>query len=593
MMAATAPKATSVTAASRSRKSLSMSPPACLPGHPRPILCRETTHRPEPCAVRCRYCPPMSMGGAAQDLAEHLAESESLFRALFDANILGVTIVDEQRIVEANDAFLRMVGYSRGELLAGALEWAAMTPSEHAVSDVRAMHLLETTGTAEPWEKEYIRKDASRVPVLIGAATVHRDPFRAVCFVLDLGERHRAMERVKRLHTLASDLSAALSADEVADAILVHGVAATDASSAVLGLPMGRELILAHHHRHGVAARAPDRLSMKAAAPMPEAMRTAHPVLLGSRAAWSQRFPDSPPRDDFEAFAAVPLIGEHGAIGCMGLGFAQPRTFDVGDLELLQVIARQGAQALERAALYEQRAHVARTLQQGLLPSELPEIPGLDVASAYQPLGSGHEVGGDFYDVFATEEGWAAAIGDVCGKGVEAAVVTGMVRHTLRALELGHGEPAAVLRRLNQAVRRHATDDRFCSVALVHLTALQRGFRVDLACAGHPPPLVLRADASVEDLDACGTLLGIEDDLHLSPVSTELLPGDALVLYTDGITEARVRGELFGLARLRATLAELAGAPAAEVAAGIRRAVGAFAPGPAADDQALLVLRAL
>jgi sigma-B regulation protein RsbU (phosphoserine phosphatase) len=167
-----------------------------------------------------------------------------------------------------------------------------------------------------------------------------------------------------------------------------------------------------------------------------------------------------------------------------------------------------------------------------------------------------------------------------------------MVRHTLRALELGHGEPGAVLRRLNQAVRRHAPDDRYCSVALVHLTALQRGFRVDLACAGHPPPLVVRADASVEDVDACGTLLGIEDDLHLSPLSIELRPGDALVLYTDGITEARVGGRLFGLDRLRETLAELAGAPAAEITAGIRRAVEAFAPGPAADDQALLVLRA-
>jgi serine phosphatase RsbU (regulator of sigma subunit) len=320
-------------------------------------------------------------------------------------------------------------------------------------------------------------------------------------------------------------------------------------------------------------------------------MRSGLPVLLGSRQAWLDRFPDVPPRSEFEAFAAVPLTGERGAIGCMGLGFADRRAFDTGDLELLQVIAGQGAAALERAALYEHRAHVARTLQSGLLPSELPEIAGLDVASDYRPLGAGDQVGGDFYDVFATEDGWTAAIGDVCGKGVEAAVVTGMVRHTLRALELGHGEPAAVLRRLNQAVRRHAPDDRYCSVALAHLTALQRGFRVDLACAGHPPPLVVRAGGTVEDLEACGTLLGIEDDIHLSPVSSELLPGDALVLYTDGITEARVRGELFGLDRLRAKLAELAGAPAAEITAGIQRAVQAFAPGHAADDQALLVLR--
>src|SRR4051794_10255695 len=168
-----------------------------------------------------------------------------------------------------------------------------------------------------------------------------------------------------------------------------------------------------------------------------------------------------------------------------------------------------------------------------------------------------------------------------------------MVRHTLRALELGHGEPGAVLRRLNQAVRRHAPDDRYCSVALAHLTALKEGFRVDLACAGHPPPLVARGDGSVDELDACGTLLGIEDDICLDAAVCELRAGDALVLYTDGITEARRgNGELFGHERLVATLSEQAGASAAALTSGIRAAVRAFAPGPPADDQALLVLRA-
>ena len=307
----------------------------------------------------------MGLGGAAPDLAEQLAESESLFRSLFEANILGVTIVDEQRIVEANDAFLRMVGRTRAEVHAGSLEWAAMTPPEYAVNDVRAMHLLETTGTAEPWEKAYLRPDGTRVPVLIGAATVSRDPLRAVCFALDLSERNRALERVTALHSLASALSAALSGDDVAEAILTHGAATSGACCAVLGLRSGRELILSQRHRVGAARRAPGRLATTAQAPMPEALRTAQPVLLGSRAEWLRRFPEHPPREDFEGFAAVPLIGEHGAIGCMGLGFPTRRTFDAGDLELLQVIARQGAQALERAALYEQRAHVARTLQQG------------------------------------------------------------------------------------------------------------------------------------------------------------------------------------------------------------------------------------
>src|SRR4051812_6065209 len=145
----------------------------------------------------------MATGGAVPQLAERLAESELLFRSLFDANIVGVVIADDERIVEANDAFLRMLGRTRAELLAGRLEWASMTPPEHAVADARAMRALRSGGTAAPWEKEYLRKDGTRVAVLIGAATVSRAPFRAVCFVLDVGERNRAMDRLGRLHALA------------------------------------------------------------------------------------------------------------------------------------------------------------------------------------------------------------------------------------------------------------------------------------------------------------------------------------------------------------------------------------------------------
>src|SRR4051794_12249777 len=404
-----------------------------------------------------------------------------------------------------------------------------------------------------------------------------------VALGLDLSEPHGSLDRITRLHALANALSAALSADDVAHAIVTHGMAATDASCGVLGLPERHELLLAHRHRFGDADSAPPRLPRDADAPMPEAMRAGAPVLLASRAAWLERFPSFPPRGDFEAFAAVPLMGERGAVGCLGFGFAEARDFEPADVELLQVVARQGAQALERAALYEQRAHIARTLQHGLLPTELPHVPGLEIAAVYHPLGAGDQVGGDFYDVFAGEHGWCAAIGDVCGKGVEAAVVTGMVRHTLRALELSEDAPAAVLSRLNRAVLRHGPGDRFCSVTLVHLRAAGEGFDLSLAVAGHPPPMIGRADGSVEQIDAAGNLLGIDDDMRAGAWSCGLEPGDALVLYTDGIIEARRRGELFGYERLAAVLRETAGRAPHEIAEHIQAAVAAFAPGPAAD----------
>jgi serine phosphatase RsbU (regulator of sigma subunit) len=515
----------------------------------------------------------MATARAGEPLAGRLADGELLFQALFDANIIGVVIADAERVLEANDAFLRTARLNRDDVDAGLVGWS---------------HAARVGG---PVETTFTRPDGSVVPVLIGAATVHPVPFRMVALVLDLSEPSRSLDRITRLHALSSALSAALSADDVAHAIVTHGMEATDASCGVLGLPERHELLLAHRHRFGAAGSAPPRLPRDAAAPMPEAMRTGVPVLLGSRAEWLERFPAIPPRGDFEAFAAVPLMGDAGAVGCLGFGFDDVREFEPADVELLKVVARQGAQALERAALYEQRAHVARTLQHGLLPTELPYVPGLEIATAYHPLGAGDQVGGDFYDVFATEQGWSAVIGDVCGKGVEAAVVTGMVRHTLRALELTDHQPDAVLGRLNQAVRRHGPGDRFCSLALVHLSRVGGGFRAEIGNAGHPPPMVRRADGVVEEIDVSGNLLGIDDAMRAESRSCLLGPGDVLVLYTDGIIEARRHGELFGYERLADALADADGEPAHVVAERINDAVSAFAPGPAADDRALLVVR--
>src|SRR3712207_3444364 len=147
------------------------------------------------------------------------------------------------------------------------------------------------------------------------------------------------------------------------------------------------------------------------------------------------------------------MLFEGGVPGCMGLGFPDAGAFDVADVDLLVAIARQGAQALERARLYEERAYVARTLQAGLLPRRLPPIDGLDVAVRYRPLGDGSEVGGDFYDLFDLDGScWLVAVGDICGKGTAAAVLTGIVRSTVRALALRDRDPSAILDGVNAAL---------------------------------------------------------------------------------------------------------------------------------------------
>ncbi len=345
-----------------------------------------------------------------------------------------------------------------------------------------------------------------------------------------------------------------------------------------------------------MAASAPTELPLDADAPMPTAARLASPVLLESREEWLRRFPQVPPRGEFEAFAAVPLLFEGGVPGCMGLGFPDVRAFEPADVDLLVAIARQGAQALERARLYEERAYVARTLQAGLLPRALPDIPGLEVAVRYRPVGDGGEVGGDFYDLFAVApEAWMLAIGDVCGKGTQAAVLTGVVRSTIRALALampaGAPGPADVLTGVNAALLLEAGSRALATAACAVVRPEPGGFAVTLSAGGHPPALVLRAGGAVEAVEAPGRMLGVAPSPQLTTAELLLGPGDLLLLYTDGILDARASRETFGEQRLRDALAASAGEAASTVVGAIDRTVRAFAPGRPRDDKALMALR--
>ena len=199
--------------------------------------------------------------------------------------------------------------------------------------------------------------------------------------------------------------------------------------------------------------------------------------------------------------------------------------------------ARPG-QALDRAALYERQRHIASTLQRSLLPTRLPQIPGVDVAAVYRPAGDGNEVGGDFYDIVPTADGrFVVAIGDVQGKGPEAAALTGLVRHTLRAETMHDADPAQLVRLLNRVVY-HDDTDRFCTVALAGIEVGGDRVRVRIACGGHLPPIVTRRDAAPAEVACRGTLLGVEEDIHVVVEELDLAVGDGLVLYTDGVLDA-------------------------------------------------------
>jgi PAS domain S-box-containing protein len=253
------------------------------------------------------------------------------------------------------------------------------------------------------------------------------------------------------------------------------------------------------------------------------------------------------------------------------------------------VTARRRAES-ERERLLAERDHVARTLQGSLLPRELPEIPGVELAARYLPAGAGNEVGGDFYDCFETGAGdWALVIGDVCGKGAEAAALTALARYTVRTAALQSRSPSAILRRLNEVLLRDQVDYRFCTVLYVSLTPHEGGISICLSSGGHPLPLVLRAAGAVETAGAPGSLLGIVDPPELAEHRLELLPGDALVLFTDGVTEA---DRTAGPERLAVQLAACHDLGAAQIAEAVERDAVAVQGGAPRDDVAVLVARA-
>jgi PAS domain S-box-containing protein len=291
----------------------------------------------------------------------------------------------------------------------------------------------------------------------------------------------------------------------------------------------------------------------------------------------------------------VPLAGRGETLGAITFVSSTPgRRFGRDDLLLAEEVGRRAGIAVQNARLYSERSYIAQTLQRSLLPPVLPSIPGVEVAARFHAAGEGFEVGGDFYDLFATRsEGWAAVIGDVCGKGPDAAAITALARYTLRAAAMQVTEPSRILALLNEAMLQDAAHpNRFCTVAYAALQPAGAGVDVKLASGGHPLPFVLRADGRVERLGTSGTLIGIVPDVELEDTEARLGPGDTLVLYTDGVVDARTNGDPLGEEGLAELLATWRSLDAVTIAERIERAAVEHWGGTVGDDVAVVVLRA-
>jgi serine phosphatase RsbU (regulator of sigma subunit) len=289
----------------------------------------------------------------------------------------------------------------------------------------------------------------------------------------------------------------------------------------------------------------------------------------------------------------LPLRARGRTLGTISFVFAESgRSYGEEDLRLAEDLASRAALALDNARLYRERDDIARTLQQGLLPGPFPDVPGIELAARYRAAGEGIDVGGDFYDAFDTEDGsWALVVGDVCGKGPKAAALMGAARHTIRAAALREQRPSAVLAMLNTALQKQSLDQWFCTVCYVRLRPQPGGARLTVCSGGHPLPAILRTDGTVEFPGRPGTLLGVFTDVELADATADLGPGDALVLFTDGLTDAERNGKEFGQKWLADVLSQNAGRSAEEIAARLERAVLGDRTEGLPDDLAILVAK--
>lgn len=289
----------------------------------------------------------------------------------------------------------------------------------------------------------------------------------------------------------------------------------------------------------------------------------------------------------------VPLRARGRTLGAVSFVFGEsPRTYEPKDLALAEDLGRRAAVAVDNARLYDLQRNIAATLQRSLLPKSLPDIPGMELAARYRAAGEGNDVGGDFYDAFEVAGGtWILAIGDVCGKGPQAAAVTGLARHTLRAVAIQEPRPSRMLSMLNEAILNELGDDRFCTVCCLRAKRGPNGVRMTICAGGHPLPLVLRADGSLETAGRPSMLLGVLPDVELTDHAIDLQVGDAIVLYTDGVVEEDRTAVERGALRLARIVQSCAGLDAESIAEAVERSVVEHGPGAPRDDVAVLVLR--
>jgi sigma-B regulation protein RsbU (phosphoserine phosphatase) len=520
-----------------------------------------------------------------------------------------IIVTDLEGVIRACNPYAQVLyGRPSSELIGKN----SATFSASPVSADLAREIYRALREGRTWEGEFSvrRKDGSVVMVHVIDSPLHDDDGRlagVASMSLDVTARRRAEARLRVQYELARTLSEAHSLTEASPRLLrTVGEALGWDVGAIWGLDMESPVLrcVATWRSSESDAAAFEELTSRTT--MRKGVGLPGRVWAEGRSAWvpdvvhDDNFPRASvaTEDGLHGGFAVPIRRGRDVLGVVEFFAPEIREPDDDLLEMMDAVGAQLGQFIDRTETERKLrvsraglAQLAQTLQSSLLPPHLPTIPGVEIAAHYEAARDGSDVGGDFYDVFeSARNDWSIVIGDVCGKGPEAAALTALVRYTTRAAAIQTRRPRLVLNLVNEAVLRH-DDEQFCTVAYVRLRPEGDGARLTISCAGHPLPLLLRADGSVEKVAEPGRVLGPFSELASVDRVLRLDPGETLLLYTDGVPDARGPDGFFGDERLRAALAVCAGSSADDTVKAIERSLRDFHGGRPRDDIAFVVLR--
>ena len=537
------------------------------------------------------------------------------FYEVLDVFAEAVTIRDRDgTIAYGNRAALESMGFASIEELQQRSSRAIMDDyivqdelgNPLDIEDVPSMRLMHG-GSAEPLVMRTIHRETGEVRWRLLKATPlhdeHGELIAAVTVIEDVTALKTAEARMRVLadsgRLLASSLDYQQTLRNVAQ-IAVPAIADWCAID-LIDAQLRREHVVAFHQDRSrlevaekVRAMEPERLDLHSPAGrtfvtgVSQLHQDVTDELLETRARSDEQL-QLLRALQIRSVVVVPMRVPTRTIGLITLVTAESRRrLTTGDVELAEQLGRRAAVATENARLVTALSRVSETLQQSLLPAELPDVPGWEIAALYRPAGGEQrvEVGGDFYDVFRSGENWFAIIGDVTGKGVGAAALTALLRHGSRFASRYDPSPASILSALDEELRSRSRDS-LCTALCLRL----QHRRIILSGGGHPPALIVGADGKVRRARRSGPLLGAFADAHWPEDETPVGPGDMVLLYTDGVTETPGRRYRFGLPRLKALLSAHSGASPQEVLAALDAAVEEFQSGDHNDDIAALALR--